>query len=187
MFEKIKKYIYISTKRKWNLFHNTPLLEKICQNGIGIQPPNSLYICFSKGFRPIDHHVQMIALVQRPGKILFEKSSLTQTWVLLGQIWESNLFYFPENYLAKLVSFGTNLDVNFSLVSPRDFRPNGVFWSFPASVCLSVCLCVCLSVTDVVPRQILRSGLGVYLVFFKKLHTSKESCMPKDNFEKGVK
>ena len=37
-----------------------------------------------------------------------------------------------------------------SFFSPRGFRPNRVFWSYAASVCLcvcvSVCLCVCVSV-----------------------------------------
>ena len=59
MFEKVKKYINICTK-KGKLFHNNPL-EKLPEilpvtlgEGIEIQPPNSLYICFSKGLRPID-------------------------------------------------------------------------------------------------------------------------------------
>ena len=53
------------------------------------------------------------------------------------------------------------------------------------SVCLSVCVFVCMSVTDFVPRQNLRGAIGVNLVFL--LHISKESCRPKENFEKVVK
>ena len=59
MFKKVKKYINICTK-KGKLFHNNPL-EKLPEilpvtlgEGIEIQPPNSLDICFSKGLRPID-------------------------------------------------------------------------------------------------------------------------------------
>ena len=49
-----------------------------------------------------------------------------------------------------------------------------------------LCVCVCVSITDFVPRQNLRSAIGVHLVFFKKSCTLARSRAGKKKILKKV-